>query len=85
MEIGVIQMSLDEESYALTRENLDIFECDCGGEECDNNTVYLEPKCHPRYGTDVYYNKEDGCLYISCHMCEDLVSVIEVARKTDLQ
>ena len=84
MENGVNQM-MDDPDYALTRENLDVLECECGGEECDNDSVYIEPKCHPRYGTDVFYNKKDGCLYISCHMCDDLVAVIEVATKTELQ
>jgi hypothetical protein len=63
----------------LTVEELERSMCACGGEDCDNHTIYIHSRCHPSDATEVFYTKGTGKLVIRCKTCRELVAEIAVA------
>lgn len=65
---------------AMTRENLDRAQCDQPGcNHKDHPELVLMGACHPRKPTYVTYIRATGCLSITCGVCRQLVTVIQVA------
>ena len=67
---------------ALTRAKLDPMGCAAPNCDHDHSELYLVQKCHPKVGVDAKYVKDTGQVVITCHACDELVAVLQVADGT---
>ena len=65
------------------REDFERMKCECGGDDCNNRTIVLGGKCHPKAPAWAFYDKELHRLIVVCAECETLIACIVVAYKTE--
>ena len=63
----------------LTIAELEGSVCAWGEDNCDNSTIFLHGKCHPKAGADVSYTKGEGKLVVKCAECKALIAEVAVA------
>jgi hypothetical protein len=54
--------------------------CDEPGCQCHEDTIYLNPKCHPGEGVEVCYEPGSGKLLVACQVCKGYIVEVAVSE-----
>jgi len=65
----------------LTKDDLDMSQCDAENCAHDHSRLYFVPICHPQAGIDACYIKATGLLELTCRQCDMLMCRIAVAQR----
>jgi len=66
----------------IYREDLDRSVCEGCGKRPEDHTFQVNPVCHDDAGVVAEYRVGEGTLRLYCKVCNDLVMVLQVARRS---